>query len=53
MQYNVDFDYMVEQFGTTTVEADDPEQAEQFAREYVHETYPEACQIITQDAKEI
>lgn len=44
--YNINFDYMVEEFGATVIEADDKEQAEQFGREYVLETYPEACNVV-------
>lgn len=51
--FNVNFDYMVEEFGATTVEADDKEQAEQFAREYVLETYPEAVQVVIGEVSEI
>lgn len=44
---------MVEEFGATTVEADDKEQAEMFAREYILETYPEACQIVIGEVSEV
>lgn len=39
--YNVDYSYKVEEFGTCHIEADDTEQAEQFAREYILDTHPE------------
>lgn len=39
--YNVEYSYKIEEFSSTVVEADDKEQAEQFAREYVLDTYPE------------
>lgn len=51
--YNVNFDYMVEEFGAVNVEADDTEQATQFAREYVLETYPEACQVVIGEVTEV
>ena len=43
--YTVDYSYTVEEFDSTVVEADDEEQAEMFALEYVRETYPERIQI--------
>lgn len=46
VNYLVKYDYMVEEYGEVATEADDVEQAEQFAREYVLETYPEAVQVV-------
>lgn len=51
--FDVDYDYKVEEYGTISVEADDREQAEQFAREYVLETIPEACQVVITEVKEV
>ena len=51
--YNVEYSYSVEEFGNTLVNADDVEQAEMFAREYVQETYPEAYAITIDKTQEI
>jgi len=51
--YEVDFSYKVEEFGTVSVEADDTEQAEAFAREYVYETYPDTLDVTIDDIKAI
>lgn len=49
--YKVEFSYMIEQFGETVINADDAEQAEEFAMEYVRETYPEASHILMDEVK--
>lgn len=51
--YNVDFSYQVEEFGSTIINADDAEQAEMFAKEYVLETYPEGNSITIDTVREI
>lgn len=53
--YSVDYSYKIEEFSSTVIEADDKEQAEQFAREYVLETYPEisAADLIIDEVKEV
>lgn len=43
--YNIHYSYKVEEFGTTFIEADDREQAEEFAFDYVLETHPEAARL--------
>lgn len=43
--YNVDYSYKVEEFGTAFIEADDAEQAEQFAKEYALDTHPEISSL--------
>lgn len=43
--YNVDYSYKIEEFGTAHIEADDTEQAEQFAREYILDTHPEISSL--------
>lgn len=51
--YNVAFSYNVEEFGETVINADDEEQAEYFALEYVRETYPEGNSVSIEKIKEI
>lgn len=51
--YNIKFSYSVEEFNETVINADDQEQAEMFALEYVHETYPEGYAIEIDEVKEI
>jgi len=53
MQYNVDYSFKTEQCGIVLIEADDPEQAELFAREWVIEELPEAMNIEIDSVKEI
>lgn len=43
--YQVIFNYKEPVFSATTVNAIDPDEAEQFAREYIAETFPEAIDI--------
>lgn len=51
--YNVAYSYQVEEFGDTIINADDEEQAEMFALEYVRETYPESNSVIIDSVKEV
>lgn len=53
--FQVDFSYKVEEYGTVTVEADDREQAEDFAREYFIESFANSptCDMVIDDIKEI
>lgn len=51
--YTIDYTYEVEEFGTTVINADDPEQAEMFAKEYVTETFPEANNIVIDKVIEV
>lgn len=51
--YNVKFSYSVEEFGETIINADDPEQAEMFGREYVLETFPEGYAVVIDTVKEV
>lgn len=43
--YQVIFNYKTQEFSATTVNAVDADEAEQFAREYVAETFPEAFDL--------
>ena len=40
-KFEIDFDGYVREFNGTVIEANDKEQAEQFALEYISETWPE------------
>lgn len=51
--YEVDFTYKIEEYGVVTVEADNKEQAEDFAREYVTETYNDVLNISIDDIREV
>lgn len=51
--YEVDFTYKVEEYGTVELEATDIEQAEEFAREHVNEAYPEVTNLEISSIKEI
>lgn len=53
--YSVDYSYMIEEFGNTVVNADDVEQAEQYAKEYILETYPEisSATLVFDSIKEV
>lgn len=51
--YTIDFEYKVQEFGQVDLEADDPEQAELFAREHITEAYPEVLNVDITEVKEI
>jgi hypothetical protein len=53
--YNFDYSYTVEEFGNCVVNADNVEQAEEFAKEYVLDTYPEisAATLVIDTIKEV
>jgi hypothetical protein len=53
--FEVDFSYKVEEYGTVTVEADDRDQAEDFAREYFIESFANVpvSDMIIEDIKVI
>lgn len=51
--YEIDFTYKIEEYGTVTLEADDSEQAEEFGREYIKETYTDVMDIQIDEVKVI
>lgn len=51
--YEVDFTYKVEEYGTVELEADNHEQAEDFAREHIMEAYPEVTNVEINAIKEV
>lgn len=51
--YEVDFSYKLEEYASTTVEADDKEQAEQFAREYILDTFHPCTDIAIDAVREV
>jgi hypothetical protein len=51
--YEVDFGYKVEEYGVVEIEADDLEQAEEFAHEHIKEMYPDVTDITIDGIKEI
>lgn len=52
-QYTVDFTYKIEEYGVVELEADDIEQAEEFAKEYITDTYPDVTDIAIDGIKEV
>lgn len=52
-RYAVDFSYKIEEFGVVEMDADNIEQAEDFAREYVQETYPDVLDVQIDSIKEL
>lgn len=51
--YAVDFSYKIEEYGVVELEADTLEQAEDFAREYVTETYSDVTDVQIDGIKEV
>lgn len=51
--YDVEFEYKVTEFGITSLEATDPEQADEFAREYVYETFPDITDLSIVTVREV
>lgn len=51
--YEIDFSYKVEEFGIVDINADDLEQAEQFAREHITEAYPEVTDVTIDAIREL
>lgn len=51
--YEVDYSYYIEEFAMQVINADDPDQAEEFALEYIKDTYPEATNIKIEMVKKI
>lgn len=51
--YEIDYAYKIKEWGVVTLEADDPEQADEFGREYVLEAFPEVTEIEIESVKEI
>lgn len=51
--YEVDYSYKIEEYGTHPVVADDKEQADQFTREYVQDTYDQCFGIEIEEVREI
>lgn len=51
--YEVDYSYKIEEYGSTTIQADDKEQAEQFAREYVQDTFDQCFGVEIEEVREV
>ncbi len=51
--YEVDFEYKVSEYGTIALSADNPDQADDFAREDIYETYPDATDITVVTVREV
>lgn len=51
--YEVDFSYKIQEWGTATLVADDKEHAEILALEYVRDNYTDAFGIEVEEVKEV
>lgn len=51
--YESGFTYKVEEYGVVCLEADNPEWADQLARDYVSEMFPDATNVEIDYVKEI
>ena len=51
--FEVEFDYTIREGSSVTLEADDTEQAEDFAHEYIRETYDDVTNVEIVSIKEI
>lgn len=51
--YEIDYAYKIKEWGVVTLEADDVEQAEDFGKEYVRESFPDVTEIEIEGIKEI
>lgn len=52
-QFQVDYNYKMQEYSTFTTEADDADQAEQFTQEYVMETFPDATDMVIEGVREV
>lgn len=52
-QYNVEYSFKAVEDGSVDLEADDLEQAEEFAAEWVRESFEGATDIVIETVKEI
>lgn len=51
--YEVDYSYKIEEYGTVPITADTKEQADQFAREYIQDTYDQCFGIEIEEVREL
>lgn len=51
--YDVEFEYKIMEYGVTSLEADNPDQADEYAREYVYETYPDVTDLSIVTVREV
>jgi len=51
--YQIDFSYMIEEYGTVTIAAMDAQEADEMAREYVRDTFEDAKSITVEEIKEL
>ena len=51
--YEIEYSYDIREGGATTVEADDNEQAEQYGREYVLETFDDIMNVSIDGVREL
>lgn len=51
--YEVEFEYKVLEYGATALQADNPDQADEYAREYIYETFPDITDLSIITIKEI
>lgn len=53
MKYEVDFSYKIEEYGVVDLEADNIEQAEEFAKEHISEAYSDVTDVAIDGIREI
>lgn len=51
--YEVEYEYKITEWGAVELQADNPDQADEFGREYVYETIPDATDITVNSVREI
>lgn len=51
--YQIEFSYMIPEWGDVILQAETAGEAEQLAQKYIWETEPEACQITIDGVKEV
>ena len=53
MKYAIDFSYKIEEYGVVELDADNLEQAEEFAREYITDAYTDVTDVTIDSIKEM
>lgn len=51
--FQVDFSYMIEEYGTVSIAAMDDQEADELARDYVRDTFEDAKSITIEEIKEL
>ncbi len=51
--YDIEFEYKIKEFSDLRMPADNPEQAEEFAVEYIKETYDDVTDVVITSVREL